>query len=178
MRKVILYIAMTLDGMIADEHEGLSFLEPYDGLDSVKTSYEQLMGQTDTLLMGRRTYEVIQSFGIDWPYPNHQCYVYGKNVQPNPNIKIIDSDVSSHVKQMLKEDGKDIWLVGGGKLVNTLLSNDLIDQMIITLIPIVLGKGVPLFLPLQDTKKFELISSTTDSGLIMLTVQKHSDSYL
>jgi dihydrofolate reductase len=178
MRKVILYIAMTLDGMIADKHDGFSFLEPYDTVESVKTSYEQLMRRTDTLLIGRRTYEVIQSMGVDWPYPNHLCYVYGKNVQQSKNITIIDTDISSHVRGLLEKEGQDIWLVGGGKLVHALLSQDLIDLMIITIIPIVLGQGIPLFLPLEHLRFFDLIDSKTDSGLIMLTYQKHNPDRL
>jgi dihydrofolate reductase len=178
MRKVILYIAMTLDGMIADSHDGLSFLEPYDNLESVKTSYDELMKTTDTLLMGRRTYEVIQSLSIEWPYPNHLCYVYGKNMNINDNIKIIETDVSYHVQSLLGQPGKDIWLVGGGKLVNALLSSDLIDIMIITLIPVVLGQGIPLFLSLEHQKKFDFMGSTAESGLLMLTYKKHIDSGL
>ena len=64
MRKVVLYIAMTLDGMIADSNDGMSFLEPYVELEWVIEKTIALMNRTDTILMGRRTYELVQSFDL------------------------------------------------------------------------------------------------------------------
>jgi dihydrofolate reductase len=78
MRKVVLYIAMTLDGMIADSNDGISFLDPYGDLKWVIDKTNELMNRTDTISMGRRTYEVVKSFDLPWPYAEYQCYVYGK----------------------------------------------------------------------------------------------------
>ena len=66
MRKVVLYIAMTLDGMIADSNDGMSFLEPYGELEWVIEKTKALMNRTDTILIGRRTYEVVNSFDLPW----------------------------------------------------------------------------------------------------------------
>ncbi len=172
MRKVILYIAMTLDGMIADTKDGFSFLEPYDGVPLVKESYDELLKNIDTLLMGRRTYEVITSHGIPWPYTGFQCYVYGKEMT-SLHATIISDDAREHVKTLKNQSGKDIWLVGGGKLIQPLLEDDLIDRMIITIIPIVLGSGIPLFLSVSGIRKFDLIDIKSESGLAMLTYQKN-----
>jgi dihydrofolate reductase len=173
MRKVILYIAMTLDGMIADLNDGFSFLEPYDGVNLVKESYDALLKSVDTILMGRRTYEVITSHNIPWPYHGYQCYVYGSKMIESKDATIIHDDVSRHVLELKGQSGKDIWLVGGGKLVQALLESDLIDQMIITVIPVIFGSGISLFLPLSDIHHFDLTDVQTEAGLSMLTYHKH-----
>jgi len=173
MRKVILYIAMTIDGMIADLNDGFSFLEPYDGVNLVKESYDALLNSVDTILMGRRTYEVITSHNIPWPYHGFKSYVYGKKTIHSHVATIISDDVSHHVLELKNQAGKDIWLVGGGKLVQALLESDLIDQMIITIIPVVLGSGIPLFLHLSDLHHFDLTDVQTEAGLSMLTYHRH-----
>jgi dihydrofolate reductase len=175
MRKVILYISMTLDGMIADLSDGLSFLEPYDGLTWVKDSYDALLFKTDTLLIGRSTYEVIQSFDIPWPYPDHQCYVYGQKKMSSEVATFIHEDATSHVTRLKQHHGKDIWLVGGGKLIQSLLESKMIDEMIITIIPVVLGSGIPLFSSSYSKRFFDLVDTKTGSGLVMLTYHKQID---
>lgn len=173
MRKVILYIAMTLDGMIADSNDGLSFLEPYDGVALVKESYDVLLKAIDTILMGRRTYEVITSLNVPWPYQGYQCYVYGQKKFDSNHVMNINFDVSRHVLELKNQMGKDIWLVGGGKLVQALLESNLIDQMIITIIPTILGAGIPLFLPISHMQAFNLVSVQSEAGLAILTYHKH-----
>ena len=76
MRKVLLYIAMTMDGLIADSNDGESFLDPYGELKWVVDKNNAIMERTDTILMGRSTYEVVQSFELPWPYAEHQCFVW------------------------------------------------------------------------------------------------------
>lgn len=172
MRKVILYIAMTIDGKIADANDGISFLEPYDGIGWIQKSYEDLLHQTDSLLMGRRTYEVIRSMGVEWPYPNHACYVYSQTLSEAFHASCIQEDVCTHVRSLLAQEGKDIWLVGGGMLVSSLIEENLIDTMIITVIPIVLGEGIPLFTNPSRIHHFRLSDVQSGSGLTMLTYEK------
>ena len=172
MRKVILYIAMTIDGMIAEKDDALSFLEPYDGLSWVEKYNQAMLSRTDTLLMGRRTYDVIQSMGISWPYPDHACFVYSKHKRSSDHVTFINEEIGMHVSKLKELKGKDIWLLGGGKMTQTLLEENIIDEMIITIIPVILGSGIPLFESSKKSTLFDLIDTRSDSGLVMLTYLK------
>jgi dihydrofolate reductase len=172
MRKVILYIAMTIDGMIAETNDELSFLEPYDGLSWVEEFNQAMLSRTDTLLMGRRTYDVIKSMGISWPYPDHTCFVYSKDKRSSDHVTFINEDILTHVSKLKELKGKDIWLVGGGKMIQPLLEENLIDEMIVTIIPVILGSGIPLFTSSKSNALFDLIDTKSNSGLVMLTYLK------
>ena len=176
MRKVVLYIAMTLDGMIADSNDGMSFLEPYGELEWVIEKTKALMNRTDTILMGRRTYEVVQSFDLPWPYAEHQCFVYGQTNISSSVATMIHQDTITHVNELKQLLGKDIWLLGGGKLTQSLLESNLIDEMIITIVPIILGGGIPLFSKSNYRQFYDLMDIQTSSGLVMLTYRKKIES--
>lgn len=173
-RKVILYIAMTLDGYIADENDQLSFLDPYNENDLAKKSYQELMDQTDILLIGRKTYDVVSKLVTEWPYPNHHTYVFTTNPRTNTkNITYTNKDMNELIIELKMKPGKDIWLVGGGKLVQSMIEHDLIDEYQIAIIPIILGKGIPLF---HETKhQVDLIFNRVEheNGMVFLTYKKH-----
>jgi dihydrofolate reductase len=158
--------------MIADTDDALSFLEPYDGLSWVEEFNQVILSRTDTLLMGRRTYDVIQSMGISWPYPDHACFVYSKHTRSSDHVTFINEDIATHVSKLKELKGKDIWLVGGGKMIQPILEENIIDEMIITIIPIILGSGIPLFTSSKRNTLFDLTDTKSHSGLVMLTYLK------
>ena len=122
--------------------------------------------------MGRRTYEVVQS----WPYADHHCFVYGQTNLASAVATMIHENAVTHVNILKQLHGKDIWLMGGGKLTQSLLDANLIDELIITIVPILLGEGIPLFSKSNHKQLFNLMDIQTDSGLAMLTYSKKTES--
>ena len=96
--------------------------------------------------MGGRTYRDILGMDVIWPYKTKTSYIFTHNsIKTNENIQFIAGDIIEKIFQLREENGKDIWLVGGGEIISILLNHDLVDEMIITIIPVILGNGVPLF---------------------------------
>ena len=168
MRKKLLYIAVTLDGYIADLNDGLAFLSPYDGLESVARSYKQLLERVDTTLMGYKTYEVIQNMG-EWPYPNMKSYVMSSHKKDNKENIIFKSNLEELLHDLDHIDGKDIWVIGGGVLIQSMLEKNLIDEFQIAIVPKILGKGKPLFPEGNYDIDLKFVNIENLDGLVMLT---------
>jgi dihydrofolate reductase len=167
MRKVILYIASSLDGFISRKDGRLDWL-PQIEEGHEDYGYNELMEKIDCILMGRKTYEQVLKFG-KWPYSGKKSYVFSKRkVEEDKNVEI-SSDAVSLVKELKQKDGKDIWLVGGGGLNGSLLNIGLIDEIIITVIPVLIGSGIGLFDKVENDCKLKLIESKSyDSGMVQL----------
>ena len=177
MRKLILYIASSLDGFIARKNGKIDWLPGSNVEDSEEVGdtseehgYEELMKRIDIILMGRKTYEQVLTFG-DWPYSGIKSYVCTSKKMEDKNIEYC-SDAVSLVKDLKSKDGKDIWLVGGGGLNGSLLNADLIDEIILTVIPVVIGDGIRLFGNVEKDVKLKLIESKNfKSGMVQLKYQ-------
>ncbi len=118
--------------------------------------------------MGRKTYEQILTFG-KYPYEGQKSYIFTKNteIKKDGNIEFV-FETEKLVKELLSSSGKDVWLVGGADLISTFLNFDLIDDIILSIIPIVLGKGIPLFKNIQKKIKFEVVKTTEYNELVEL----------
>lgn len=153
MNKIILYIATSFDGFIADVEGGVDWLpaEP-DPDDSV--GFKDLLNRVSIIVMGRKSYEQILGFG-DWAWNDKHTYVFtSKNlVTENSNISFVQGSPQDFL-QNLKQEG-DIWLLGGSELVSSFAKEKLIDECIVTIVPQILGDGIKLELPYDD---FDLIS--------------------
>ena len=169
----IVYIATSLDGYIADKGGGLDWLncvpDPHDG----DTSFVDFMDSIDALVMGRNTFETVCSFDIPWPY-NKPVYVLSTTLKSIPEkvqgkAELISGSLSD-VVAALKEKGHERLYVDGGKVVQSFLAEDMIDEMIITRIPVVLGDGIPLFGTLPELQKYEHISTEVKADVM---VQSH-----
>lgn len=168
MRKVKLFIATSLDGFIAAPDGGIDWLSMVEkpGEDY---GYAAFDATTDTVIMGRKTYEKVLSFGIDYPHRNKQSYIITQTLAASGDAKIhfYGGDLSELITGLKKTTGKDIFVDGGAQVVNALLKEQLIDEFIISVIPVLLGDGIRLFggvfpgqkLKLQQVKHF-------DSGLV------------
>ncbi len=160
---------MTLDGYIADENDQLTFLDPYNENELAKKSYQDLMERTDVLFIGRKTYDVVSKLVKEWPYPNHHTYVFtSKPDADTKNITFTSQDTKELIDTLEMSPGKDIWIVGGGKLVQSLIEKDLIDEYHIAIAPILLGKGTPLFHEFKNRVNLKLYKAGYDDQLTMV----------
>lgn len=110
--------------------------------------YNAFLEGIDIIVMGRKTYEKLLSFGIPWPYPLQQTYVVTGDLSletPSDNTALIHRIDNEAISRIRSESSKGIWLVGGGELISSFLKLDAVDEMIISIIPLVLGGGIPLF---------------------------------
>jgi len=154
MRKLILYIAVSLDGFIAGEGESLSWLDRVEGQGD--NGYEAFYAKVDTILMGRKTYDWIMAHA-EFPYAGKDCFVFTHAFRENrPDVTFVSGDAVSFAANLKEQPGTDIWLVGGGSLLRPLLDAGLVDEMILTVAPVVLGKGIPLFQNLERERDFIL----------------------
>lgn len=144
-RKVVLFIAMSLDGYIATEDESLEWLFNVEG--EGDNGYSEFYETVDTLIMGRKTYDwlINQDVG-DFPDKQKACYVFTtSNIPDTEVIQFVNPDIKAFILQLKKQAGKNIWVVGGGELVTSFLEEGLIDEIIVTVAPVLLGRGIALF---------------------------------
>jgi len=159
-REVVLYIAMSLDGYIAREDGALDWLPQAGGEDF---GYGAFIEGVDTVVMGRTTFEqIINELSPDvWPYAGKRCLVAtSRKHAPDGRAEFIGGDITKAVGEIQNTPGKNIWLVGGSKLAAAFIRKDMIDAYIITVVPVILGGGIPLFtdgaqadLKLESVKK-------------------------
>ncbi|MEE4260927.1 MAG: dihydrofolate reductase family protein [Bacteroidales bacterium] len=167
------FIATSIDGYIADSNGGIDWLNSVPNPDNIDMGYGEFMAQTDALVMGRKTFETVLSFGIDWPY-HTPVFVLSNTLTHIPEkIKNKAFLVRGEIKTVLAEIHKKGYhrlYIDGGKAIQGFLNEDLIDEMVITIVPILLGSGVPLFSDLPDKLEFECVHSRIFLGKI---VQNH-----
>ncbi len=148
-RKVVLYIAMSLDGYIARKDGDISWLTKYDNTPGLAEGYSEFIQNIDTLIMGNSTYKQIslELFVDKWPYDGLKSYIFTSKPEKSDNsdIEFVNTDLPDFVRQLQGQDGKDIWIVGGNSIVNPLIKNNLIDEYYISIIPTILGDGIALF---------------------------------
>lgn len=171
MRKISLFIAISLDGYIAKPNNDLSFLKIVEK-EGEDYGYAKFTSAIDTLIVGRKTYDyVFKEIGSSH-YDNVERDIYVITRTPKPNkgrVTFYTGDIAELVKKLKSENGKDIYCDGGAEVINELLKLDLIDEYIISIIPILLGNGTRLFKDGRPEQLLELISSKSfDTGLMQL----------
>jgi len=168
-RKVILYIATSLDGYIAKPNDDLGFLSivEQEGQDY---GYADFVKTTDSVIIGRKTYDKVISMGFDFPHAGKDTYIITRTPGPDiGSVKFYTGGLKELVDRLKSENGKNIFCDGGAEIVNELLMNDLIDEFIISVIPILVGNGTKLFRDGRPEYKLELISiKQFDKGLAQL----------
>ncbi len=164
MRKVKLFIASSLDGYIAKEDGTVDWLP-----ENTDSGYDQFYSSIDTVLMGKKTYEQILTFG-KFPYKDKISYVFTRNPEQKKKDENVEftSEVEEFTKKLISSSGKDIWLVGGSDITSTFFNLKFVDELILSVIPVVLGKGIPLFQNIKEEIKLELIKTTEYPELIEL----------
>ncbi len=171
MRKVKLYIAMSLNGKIARQDGRVDWLDSIPNPEKNDYGYGKFIESIDTTLMGNKTYQQIIDWGIDFPYPDKKNYVFTTN-KVRKNTEFVEFITEKHVefvKQLKKGDGRDIWLIGGGKLNTWFLNETLIDEIRIFIMPIVIPEGIEVFEKIPIERKLKLQDVITfKSGVVEL----------
>ena len=148
MKKMKLYIAMSLDGYIARKDGSIDWLESFPNPNKIDYGYAAFYETIDTVIMGRKTYDHVLGFDVPWPLENCVTYIatHEQAFQPTtPQTHVLQGDISTATHNLIKSKGKDIWLMGGGQLVAYYLDHQLLDEMMIFVIPTIIGEGIPLF---------------------------------
>lgn len=168
-RKVILYIAMSLDGYIADNNGGVSWLEGHSDNPNSDNGYNDFIKDIDTIVMGMTTYEQVvnELSPNNWPYQGMNSYVFThKTVEDNKNAEFVSSDIVEFINKLKNEDGKSIWICGGANIVNQLIKAGLIDEYHLTIMPIILGKGIRLFSDTNLTSLLKMKQTKEINGIL------------
>lgn len=144
MRTLTIYIATSLDGYIAKPNDDLSFLKVVEKEDE-DYGYNEFTKTIDTIILGRRTYDwVLKEIGPSY-YDNGErnVYVITRTERPNVGRTIFyTKNLTELVQQLKAENGKNIYCDGGAEIINELLKNDLIDEFVISIIPVLVGNGI------------------------------------
>ena len=171
MRTITLYIAASLDGYIAKPNDDLSFLKLVEK-EGEDYGYAEFTSTIDTIILGRKTYDwVLREIGTSH-YDNGERSVYVITRTERPDVgktKFYTGNLTELVHQLKSENGKNIYCDGGAEIVNELLKNDLIDEFIISVIPVLVGNGTRLFKDGRPEQQLELVDTKTfDTGLTQL----------
>ncbi|MDY6784479.1 MAG: dihydrofolate reductase family protein [Cyanobacteriota bacterium] len=183
MRKLIYYIACTVDGFIAREDGRFDFF-PTEGEhlaylvsefpETIPVHLQNELGVTrtnkhfDIVVMGRRTYEVGTNVGIRNPYPQMRQIVFSHTMsdQPDAAVELVREDAIGTIRQLKQEDGLDIWLCGGAELASALYSE--IDELMLKVNPVAIGVGLPLFGRVEALRRFDLVANQVFNNGFML----------
>lgn len=171
-RKVILYIAASLDGYIAKPNDDLSFLNAVQRVGE-DYGYQEFMRSVDTVILGRKTYDWVMTQVDIFPHAELQTFVITSSKRENSGKTIFyNGDIPELITNLKKSEGLNIFIDGGAAVVNTLLNHNLIDECIISIIPVLLGDGIRLFNNGRPEQVLELLSSKQfASGLVQLHYQ-------
>lgn len=168
-RKLILYIAASLDGYIAKPNDDLSFLSivQKEGEDY---GYADFVNSVDTVILGRKTYDWVMAQVPEFPHADKTSYIITRNTRPDiGKTHFYTGNVKDLVSKLKSEEGKNIFCDGGAEIVNELLKDDLIDEFIISVIPVLVGNGTRLFKDGRPEQPVELVSSKSfEKGLVQL----------
>lgn len=166
MRRVLYRVAASLDGFIAGSDGEIDWIVPDPTVD-----FASLYASVDTILLGRRTYELtLQPGAPPWP-PDWRIYVCSRTLDPghHPWVAVIGDDVETTVAALRAGTGRGIWLFGGGRLFATLLAAELVDDIELAVMPVLLGAGVPLLAPGAPRSRLLLRrSNASPAGIVNL----------
>jgi len=156
------YIATSLDGYIADKNGGIAWLHSIPIPENEDMGYEAFTKDIDALVMGRTTFETVLGFDVDWPYKK-PVFVLSSSMTEIPESHkgkayLVQGTLSEILTQIHKK-GRFRLYIDGGNTISGFLREDLIDEMVITVFPILLGGGAPLFSELPNALEFELVAS-------------------
>lgn len=169
MRKVILYIACSVDGYIAKPGDDLSFLEcvAKEGEDY---GYAEFSKSVDTVIMGRRTYEWVMSQVEEFPHQDKETYIITRELRESiGNVHFYADDLETLIDRLKRKEGKNIFVDGGAQVVKMILEVGLLDEMIISIVPVLLGDGIQLFAKGIPEKNLKLLSCRNfESGLVQV----------
>lgn len=143
-RKVVLYIGISLDGYIATKEDSLDWLLSTQG--SGDNGFGEFYDTVETIIMGRRTYDwIMEQENGCFPYVGKECYVYTTQKSEDTEHVKFTSQSPEKLIASLNKEGKKIWIVGGSQIIDLVRKENLIDEYILNIAPVILGSGIPLF---------------------------------
>jgi dihydrofolate reductase len=156
------FIATSLDGFIADHNGSVDFLYKYPDIPNEDMGYVKFISSIDAILMGRKTFETVLGFGVEWPYKK-PVYVWTSALKKIPSelegkVFYINGTPETIISTLGNNHHNNIYL-DGGKTIQSFLNEGLVDEMIITTIPVLLGSGIFLFGELKTYQYFECTDS-------------------
>ncbi|MFW9779725.1 MAG: dihydrofolate reductase family protein [Candidatus Heimdallarchaeota archaeon] len=171
-REVVLYIATSLDGYIANIESNVDWAPP----GAKGYGFTEFFSNVSTVLMGRKTYDQISSRNTMFPYQGKECYVFSRTKDgQDDNVTFVNTQIEEFVSRLKRKDGKNIWLVGGGSMIEAFIKQNLIDRYRIYIVPHLLGDGIPLFVPQDNEVPLKLVKSVDyPNGVIELQYVRKS----
>lgn len=167
-KQYVLYIATTLDGYIATHDHSLDWLTSVEG--DGDNGYSEFYKQIDTVVMGRTTYDWVMRHTDAYPYHNVTSYVLTTRELKDNTIHT-SHDLDDLIQTIETSDAQHIWVIGGGKLITDFITKGLIDTMKITIAPVLLGSGIPLFTHMDHTTNLKLLTTTRYKQFVELNYQ-------
>ncbi|NUU77349.1 dihydrofolate reductase family protein [Paenibacillus xylanilyticus] len=169
--KVVLYIAMSLDGYIARRDGSVDWLFDVEG-DGGDNGYAAFYQTIGTVVMGRTTYEEVLTLSEDFPYADRPTYVLSRSEQPPaPHVQFTTESVETLIPRLKQASDDDLWIVGGGLLVQAVLEKQLLDEIEVAIIPKILGEGIPLFPTGTVPSHLKMIGTQTLGQIISIRYQ-------
>ncbi len=164
-----IFIATSFDGYIADQDGSVDWLTQIPNPTNSDAGFSEFMKSIDALLMGRNTFEKVLSFEIEWPY-SKKVFVWSSKLTAVPNhlvdkVEIVSGGIKE-VLELINGQGFSNLYIDGGKTIQSFMNEGLIHEMIITLTPIILGRGIPLFENAPKTNLLHLRTETFDNGFV------------
>ncbi|HZG00234.1 MAG TPA: dihydrofolate reductase family protein [Chitinophagales bacterium] len=165
MRKLKLNVAVTLDGFIEGANGEIDWC--FTDQDYGITDF---LAGCDALVMGRKSFDIMLQFEPA-PYPDKTIFVFSRSLKSRfSNVVVLEGNVAEHIAKLKSNSGKDIFLYGGTDLIEQCMQNGLVDEFALSVHPLLLGSGKPLFQNLKDRVNLTLVESITyDSGLVQVT---------
>lgn len=175
MKKVVLYIAASLDGYIADVNGNVEWLGGDGSQPENPGSYDRFIKTVDTVIFGNTTYQqiVTELSPYCWLYEGKTCYVLSHNEhEPCKEVTFTSEPIAELIARLKAEEGLDIWVCGGASVIQQLFTLDLIDKLCVSIIPTLLGDGVRLFGELDKELPLRLISTEVNNGMTDLWYER------
>jgi dihydrofolate reductase len=167
MRTLIYHVAVSADGFIARENGSFEdFVPTGDHADE----YLAALRSYETIIMGRKTYDVGLDAGVSDPYPFLETIVFSRTLgkSPNARVKVLASDPAAAVRELKQRDGGPICLCGGGELASVLFEANVVDELILKVNPMLLGSGIPLARGLPSHPKLTLASTKVHANGVIV----------
>lgn len=168
-RKLCLFIAMSLDGFIARPDGDISFLDEMNQ-EGEDYGYSTFIETVDTVILGRKTYDKIESMGLELPYGEREVIVLTRAPKPaTKGVSFYSGNLDDLVSSLQSKPGKNIYCDGGGETIQQLLKTQRIDEITVSIVPVLLGEGIRLFGGLIQEQKLKLNTSRSfTKGLTQL----------
>ncbi|MBS6216184.1 MAG: dihydrofolate reductase [Clostridiales bacterium] len=175
MGKTVLYLAVSVDGYLADERGGVSWLAGDGSEPDAPGSYPAFLGTVDAVVMGWTTYHrLVTELSPDrWPYEGRPCYVVTLRKEVDrEGIFFWNGELTVLADQLKAEHGGNVWICGGASVAGQLLKEGRVDRLWLSIIPTVLGKGVRLFPELSQELPLKLVGTERWNGIVDLVYEK------